>query len=79
MERPSLSPEDRAFHSLFPPLRLPAPVPTEGGAGRVGKWQINKSLCFEDEDDFQPNPVLDNLRIFHCHPHFNNTHSGDTP
>ena len=54
---------------------LPAPVLTEGG----GKCQIDKSLGFKDENDFQPNPVFYNLRIFYCHSHLDNTHSGDTP
>jgi hypothetical protein len=63
-ERPYLSIEDRAFLFLSP---------LTPSACRQG-WQvlINKSLCFEDENDFQPDPVFKNLRIFHCHPHFNN-------
>jgi hypothetical protein len=71
-ERPYLSTEDRAFHSLFPLLLLPF--------GSQGCQMLDKKwLCFEDENDFQPNPVFNNFRILHCHPHFNNTHSGDTP
>lgn len=66
----------RALYSSAP-LHLP------GHDGEADKQNMPKSdakkLCLEDENDFQPNSVFDYLRIFHCHPHFNDTHSGNTP
>ena len=53
------------------------PTGRQGATGRVGKYKKSKSLRFEDENHFQPDPVFYNLRILHCHPHFNNAHSGD--
>jgi hypothetical protein len=54
------------------------PTGRQGATGRGGKYKKSKSLCFEDENDLQPDPVFNNLRILHCHPHFSNPQTGDT-
>ena len=66
-EKPYLRIEDRAFHFLSPVTPFVGPLPTgrqavqtEGGAGGVGGSR-SITLCFEDKNDFQPNPVFNNL------------------
>ncbi len=62
--------------------RFPVGMTIKKGRSTLVPAFINlcfRVLFFENEDNFQPHPIFNDLTLLHRYPKFDHTHSGDAP